>query len=110
MLLATGETRSNFADLDVPIWAWFALLGVIGVMLAVDLFRHRDDHEPTASEALTESAIWVLCGLAFAGVMLVAFGGAAFGAPRHPNWARTGESSFGSQGDQGHAFTLEHFH
>ena len=79
MLLVAGETRSNFADLDVPIWAWFALVGVIGVMLAVDLFRHRDDHEPTASEALTESAIWVLCGLAFAGVMLVAFGGAAFG-------------------------------
>jgi hypothetical protein len=42
MLLVTGETRSNFADLDVPIWAWFALVGVIGVMLAVDLFRHRD--------------------------------------------------------------------
>ena len=79
MLPASGEARSSFVELDVPIWAWFALLGVIGVMLAVDLFRHRDDHEPTPREALTESAIWVLCGLTFAGVMLAAFGGAAFG-------------------------------
>ncbi len=79
MLLAAGESRRNFADIDVPMWAWLALVAVIGLMLAVDLFRHRDDHEPTPREALFESAIWVMCGLAFGGVMLAAFGGAAFG-------------------------------
>jgi tellurite resistance protein TerC len=79
MLLAAGETNRNFADLDVPIWAWFALGGVIVLMLAVDLFRHRDDHEPTPREALIESIVWVMCGLSFGGVMLAAFGGPAFG-------------------------------
>jgi len=79
MLLAAGETRSSFVDLEVPIWAWFVLVGIIGAMLAIDLFRHRDDHEPTPREALVESAIWVLCGLTFGGALLAFFGAAAFG-------------------------------
>ncbi|MCU1501342.1 MAG: putative TerC family integral rane protein [Ilumatobacteraceae bacterium] len=79
-LLASSRSgsRDNFVDLDVPLWAWFALLGVIALMLAVDLFRHRDDHEPTPKEALKESLVWVAFGLAFAGVVLAAFGGKAF--------------------------------
>jgi tellurite resistance protein TerC len=48
-------------------------------MLAIDLFRHRDDHEPTPREVLIESVIWVLCGLTFGGAILVYFGAAAFG-------------------------------
>jgi len=79
MLLAAGETRSSFVDLDVPIWAWGVLVAVIVAMLAVDLFRHRDDHEPTPREALVESAIWVLCGLTFGGAIFAFFGAAAFG-------------------------------
>jgi len=78
-LLLAAETRSSFVDLDVPVWAWFALAGVIGTMLAVDLYRHRDNHEPTPKEALAESAVWVLCGLTFGAALLIAFGGAAFG-------------------------------
>ena len=31
-------------DFAVPLWAWFALGGAIVVMLAIDLFLHRDDH------------------------------------------------------------------
>ncbi len=79
MLLAIEADRSKFVDLDVPIWAWFALLGVIVAMLATDLFRHRDDHEPSPSEALKESIVWVACGLAFGAVVAWAWGGAAFG-------------------------------
>jgi tellurite resistance protein TerC len=79
MLLAIEADRSKFVDLDVPIWAWFALLGVIVAMLAIDLFRHRDDHEPSPSEALKESIVWVACGLAFGAVVAWAWGGAAFG-------------------------------
>jgi tellurite resistance protein TerC len=83
-LLAAASARENFVDLDVPAWAWVALLAVVGVMLTIDLVRHRDDHEPTMREALGESIVWVLCGLAFAAVIAVAFsgqgvGGAAFG-------------------------------
>ncbi len=70
-------SRDQFVDLDVPAWAWFALAATIGLMLAVDLFRHRDDHEPTPKEVLTETLIWVGFGLAFAGVVALAFGGQA---------------------------------
>ena len=70
-------SRDQFVDLDVPAWAWVALAATIGLMLAVDLFRHRDDHEPTPREALTESLIWVAFGLAFAGAIAIGFGGKA---------------------------------
>lgn len=79
MLLAAVSNRSKFVDLDVPAWAWLALLLTIVAMLAVDLYRHREAHAPTAREALTESIVWVTCGLAFSVVVLVGFGGAAFG-------------------------------
>jgi tellurite resistance protein TerC len=78
-VFAASAGRQDFADIDVPTWAWLALLAMIATLLAVDLFRHRDDHEPTGREALTESAIWVACGLAFALVVGLAFGGQAFG-------------------------------
>jgi tellurite resistance protein TerC len=79
MLVAAEEARSDFADLDVPLWAWGALVAVIVVMLAIDLVRHRDDHEPTMKSALGESTVWVLCGLAFGVVMALTFGSEAFG-------------------------------
>ena len=80
MLLAANPDRSeNFVELDVPGWAWVALLVVIVLMLAIDLFRHREAHAPRPKEALTESLVWVACGLAFAGVIAYAWGGQAFG-------------------------------
>jgi tellurite resistance protein TerC len=79
MLLAAGSDRSNFVELDVPGWAWLALAAVILAMLAIDLFRHRHAHAPTPREALAESLVWVACGLAFSGVIALAWGGQAFG-------------------------------
>ena len=73
----SSKSRDQFVDLDVPAWAWLALAGTIGLMLAVDLYRHRDDHEPSQKEALVESLVWVTFGLAFAGVIAIAFGGKA---------------------------------
>jgi tellurite resistance protein TerC len=78
-LLAASESPSDFVDLNVPVAAWIALVAVIAVMLAVDLFRHREAHAPTPREALTESVGWILCGLVFAAVMFFSFGGDAFG-------------------------------
>ena len=78
-LLAAGGSKDNFVDINVPAWAWVALAAVLGLMLTIDLVRHRDDHEPTMGEALRESIVWVACGLAFAGVVAFAFGGQAFG-------------------------------
>jgi tellurite resistance protein TerC len=74
-----SATRSKFVDLDVPAGAWVSLVAVIAAMLAVDLYRHRQAHAPTAKEAAVESIVWVTCGLAFAGVIAATFGGAAFG-------------------------------
>jgi tellurite resistance protein TerC len=76
---AGGVSDKNFVDLDVPIWGWVALAGIIAAMLIIDLVRHREDHEPTPREALTESAIWVACGITFGIALLFIFNGQAFG-------------------------------
>ena len=78
-MLAAASSKSDFVDLSVPIGAWIALAAVIALMLAVDLYRHREAHEPSPKEALGETLVWVACGLVFAGVIAVSFGGAAFG-------------------------------
>ena len=48
-----------------PWWAWVALTVGILVMLAVDLFLHRDHHEITFREAAIWSAVWLVVGLGF---------------------------------------------
>jgi tellurite resistance protein TerC len=78
MILA-ADSRDNFVDLDVEIWHWLVLGGVVLALLAIDLYRHREAHEPSAREAGGESAIWVLCGLGFGGFVAVVFGADAFG-------------------------------
>ena len=79
MLVASSETSTDFVNLDIPLWGWGALLAVIALMLAVDLYRHRDDHEPTPGEALRESGMWVACGLSFGVVIWILLGTQAFG-------------------------------
>jgi tellurite resistance protein TerC len=69
---------SSFVNLDIQPWMWIGLAALITVMLAIDLMRHRDDHETTPKEALAETAVWIACGLAFAGLIAWQFGGAAF--------------------------------
>ena len=48
--------------MDVPLTIWLAVLGVIVVMLAIDLFAHRDAHVISAKEAAIWSAVWVAMG------------------------------------------------
>ncbi|MEX2292695.1 MAG: TerC family protein [Acidimicrobiales bacterium] len=79
LLAATDPDRSRFVDLDVPLGAWLALGAVIVAMLAIDLYRHREAHAPTTREALVESLVWVGCGLSFAVIVAISFGGDAFG-------------------------------
>ncbi len=78
-LAASSSKRDNFVDLDVDLWAWVGLTVVLLVMLAVDLYRHREDHAPTPREAATETIIWISCGLAFSGVIAWVYGSQAFG-------------------------------
>ncbi len=79
LLAAESSSRSNFVDLDVSSAWWVGLAVVICLMLALDLYRHRDDHEPSTREATTETLFWVACGLAFSAAVYVGFGGAAWG-------------------------------
>jgi len=61
--------------MDVPLWAWAAVLAVILVMLAVDLFAHRTAHVVSVKEAAIWSAVWVSLGLGFGGVIWWTYGG-----------------------------------
>ena len=65
--------------MDVPLWAWAAVLAVILAMLAVDLMAHRTAHVVSVREAAVWSAIWVSLGLAFGGVIWWAYGAQAGG-------------------------------
>lgn len=65
--------------MDVPLWAWAAVVAVILVMLAVDLFAHRDAHVVSVREAAVWSAVWMGLGLAFGGVVWWAYGAQAGG-------------------------------
>ena len=65
--------------MDVPLWAWAAVLAVILLMLAVDLLAHRKAHVVSVREAAAWSAIWVTLGLAFGGVVWWAYGARAGG-------------------------------
>lgn len=65
--------------MDVPPWAWVAVLAVIVVMLAVDLMAHRKAHVVSVKEAAVWSGIWVSLGLAFGGVVWWAYGAEAGG-------------------------------
>ena len=64
--------------MDVPLWSWFAVLGVIVGMLAVDLFAHRRAHVIGVREAAIWSAVWVAFGVAFGGWIWAEYG-AEFG-------------------------------
>lgn len=79
LLGASESARDNFVDLDVGMSWWVALAALILALLAIDLYRHRDDHEPTTRSALLETVAWISVGLSFSLVVLVGFGGAAFG-------------------------------
>jgi tellurite resistance protein TerC len=61
--------------MDVPIFAWVAVVAAILVMLLLDLLVfHRNAHEVTTKEAAISSAAWISIGLAFAVVVAVVWG------------------------------------
>ena len=64
--------------MNVPLWLWFAVLGVIITMLAIDLFAHRKAHVIGVREAAVWSIIWVTLGVAFGGYIWWEYG-AEFG-------------------------------
>lgn len=63
----------------VPVWGWVALTAAIAVMLAVDLFLHRDNHVIEFREAAVWSTIWIAAGLGFGALMWWWYGGEVAG-------------------------------
>jgi tellurite resistance protein TerC len=63
----------------VPVWGWVALTVAIGLMLAIDLFTHRDNHVIGFREAAAWSAIWIAAGLGFGAIVWWAYGGEVAG-------------------------------
>lgn len=64
--------------MNVELWMWFSVIGVILVMLLIDLFAHRQAHEIAFKEAAAWSAFWVTMGVAF-GVLIWNYFGAEYG-------------------------------
>lgn len=64
--------------MEIPLWAWLAVLAAIVVMLVIDLVAHRSAHEIGLREAAGWSVFWVLSGVAF-GVIIWSLFGAEFG-------------------------------
>ena len=61
--------------MSVPLWMWPAVLAVILVMLAVDLFAHRRAHVVGVREAALWSAVWVTLALGFGALVWWMWGG-----------------------------------
>jgi TerC family integral membrane protein len=62
--------------LTVPVWAWAAFLAFVIAMLALDVFvLHRRAHEVSLREAGVWSAVWVIVGLGFGGLVWAWAGG-----------------------------------
>lgn len=80
VLAAAESAGSKFANFDVPIWVWVALLAGISALLIIDLLLvHRTPHEISIKEAGIESAVWISIGLAFTLVIWFWQGAAASG-------------------------------
>jgi tellurite resistance protein TerC len=62
---------------DVSLWVWFAVLGAILVMLAVDLVAHRRAHVIAVREAAAWSAVWVALGVTFGAIVWRVWGAEA---------------------------------
>jgi tellurite resistance protein TerC len=75
-----AETTTRFVSIDVPGWAWIAVIAAIVAMLLVDLLVvHRRPHVISFREAATESAVWIAIGLSFSAIVAWAFGAQAAG-------------------------------
>ena len=75
-----SSAGSDFAQIDVPLWGWAALIGAIAALLVADLLIvHRRPHAISFREAAIESSVWIAIGVGFTAVVATAFGSQAAG-------------------------------
>jgi tellurite resistance protein TerC len=79
-VIASGDARTEFVDINVASWAWLATIGVIVALLLFDiLILNRHEHVPTLRRAAMETIAWVAIGVTFGIVVITSFGSAAGG-------------------------------
>ena len=79
-VIASGDARTEFVDINVASWAWLATIGVIVALLLFDiLILNRHEHAPTLRRAAMETVAWVAVGIAFGIVVIASFGSTAGG-------------------------------
>jgi len=80
LLLARATTRDDFAQFDVQVWQWGALVALIATLVLGDLFvLHREEREIPLRKAAVESVVWIALGLSFTFVILAWHGTQAAG-------------------------------
>jgi tellurite resistance protein TerC len=79
-VIASGNARTEFVDINVASWAWLATIGVIVALLLFDiLVLNRHEHAPTLRRAAVETIAWVAVGVAFGVAVIAWFGSGAGG-------------------------------
>jgi tellurite resistance protein TerC len=79
-LVTQDALEQKFANFDVALWVWFALVaGIVALLVADLLLVHRTAHVITIKEATIESAVWISIGLLFGVLIIVWQGGQAGG-------------------------------
>jgi len=78
-MLYLETARDQFVSIEERFFDWALLLAIIVLLIAIDLYRHRDDHAPSGKEAVIETTVWILLGFAFGGYVAFHFGSQAFG-------------------------------
>ena len=59
---------------SLQVWAYAAFLGLVALFLALDLgVFHREAHEVKMKEAIAWSVVWLTCGIAFSGIVYLAY-------------------------------------
>jgi tellurite resistance protein TerC len=78
--MLAARTATRFAEVDVPVWAWPALVGAITALLVIDLLVvHRRPHAASFREAAVESGVWIALGLGFTAIVATWAGSQAAG-------------------------------
>jgi tellurite resistance protein TerC len=79
-VIASGNGRDKFVDLNVSDWAWPVTIVIIVALLLFDiLLLNRHAHAPTFRRAAIETIGWVIVGVTFGVVMVISYGGTAGG-------------------------------
>ena len=63
--------------IDVPLWAWILLGGLVLACIAIDLIAHRGDGTDSRRSAILWSAVWIVIALAFNLFVALQFGAEA---------------------------------